>query len=89
MNQEQPIDTSPYVVSAQTFLDDRAREIAEIEALLEKLSGKHRHRCLQCGTIWEHGSECKGDEDKHRCPHCNKLQWKAVDEGPADPEGSS
>lgn len=76
-------DRGQSIIDQQTSLDDRVSEIAEIKALIAKLSETHKHKCPQCGTIWEHGSGCKGDSDKHRCPQCNTLQWKTYDDGPS------
>lgn len=44
----------------------------------------HRHQCLQCGTIWMHGNNCKGDLISHLCPGCGveEREWY---EGPELP----
>lgn len=46
----------------------------------------HSHRCgfagpegydptKGCGHVWEHGEECAGKPDKHRCPQCGRRGW--------------
>lgn len=35
----------------------------------------HKHKCVNCGKIWEHGSGCCGDRKAHTCPDCKSEQW--------------
>jgi predicted nucleic acid-binding Zn-ribbon protein len=30
----------------------------------------HKHKCPECGYIWEHGEECGGNEAAHTCSQC-------------------
>lgn len=36
--------------------------------------GRHRHRCDSCGRVWEHGEDCYGDWNAHKCPRCGESQ---------------
>lgn len=35
----------------------------------------HRHKCDECGNIWEHDDSCGGDDNAHKCPRCQKEQF--------------
>lgn len=35
----------------------------------------HRHKCWNCGLIWQHSDVCFGSEFAHTCMHCGELQW--------------
>ena len=39
--------------------------------------GSHRHKCDNCGYIWEHSNFCRGDTKAHTCPNpdCGKQKW--------------
>src|SRR5689334_9698530 len=43
--------------------------------------GSHKHRCDDCGTIWQHGNDCnkRGEELRqrtHTCPECGRKQFE-------------
>lgn len=35
----------------------------------------HKHKCSQCGCVWEHKSDCADNEIAHQCPVCRTEQW--------------
>ncbi len=37
----------------------------------------HRHKCQECGAVWEHPDTYKGNDEAHLCPRCGKkeLSW--------------
>lgn len=35
----------------------------------------HRHKCPQCGVVWEHPDAAAGDTRAHRCPDCGAPSW--------------
>lgn len=37
-------------------------------------TGFHRHKCDDCGHIWEHKDSCAGNESAHTCI-CGKEEW--------------
>lgn len=38
----------------------------------------HKHKCPKCGKVWEHGSDCRGNEQAHECPKCGTIQWASL-----------
>lgn len=38
--------------------------------------GYHRHKCNNCGHIWEHSDCMAGDDDAHKCTKCGEEQWE-------------
>ena len=50
--------------------------------------GHHRHKCQDCGTVWEHSDRMAGNEAAHHCPSCKvELEggWFRY-EGPEAPD---
>jgi predicted nucleic acid-binding Zn-ribbon protein len=54
----------------------------------ESKPGFHRHKCYECGYIWEHNDDCVYQPGAHNCPKCGvKETWKYFgDERPAHSE---
>lgn len=45
---------------------------------LSKQQGKfHFHKC-ECGNLWAHGHEMRGNKDAHLCSKCGRLQWHVL-----------
>lgn len=40
------------------------------------MSGMHSHRCKNCGVIWHHSDEMRGNVVAHKCPACGKMEWE-------------
>lgn len=36
----------------------------------------HKHKCSECGTIWEHSNNCHGVDEAHMCSECGKGCWE-------------
>lgn len=36
---------------------------------------RHKHQCLICDCIWEHGEECAGSDKEHTCPRCGGINF--------------
>jgi hypothetical protein len=57
----------------RTARNRRARERREAKkhtgAVYSSPAGSHRHKCYECGTIWEHSDACHGDRSAHDCPN--------------------
>jgi len=34
--------------------------------------GNHRHKCCDCGTVWEHSDDHAGSLESHTCPKCGR-----------------
>lgn len=32
----------------------------------------HRHKCPDCGHVWQHPDSCAGDDKAHICPGCGR-----------------
>jgi hypothetical protein len=32
--------------------------------------GNHRHKCCDCGQVWEHSDDHNGSFESHTCPTC-------------------
>lgn len=35
---------------------------------------KHKHKCPECDTVWEHPDQCFGSEEDHVCPECGCIE---------------
>ena len=46
-----------------------------IWAFWSRNHGRHTHLCSNCGHIWEHGAEARGDEAAHTCEKCGTEDW--------------
>ncbi len=46
--------------------------------------GFHRHKCDNCGQIWEHSNSCAGNEHAHTCTTCGHKNWERY-KGPDAP----
>jgi hypothetical protein len=38
------------------------------------MEGSHKHKCPECGFIWEHGDHNAGNDETHECP-CGTMVW--------------
>lgn len=47
-------------------------------------TGRHRHQCLFCDTVWEHANTCAGVTGAHHCPQCKTVETEWY-EGEAAP----
>lgn len=52
---------------------------------------KHKHRCPDCGFVWEHTEMCAWlspeiFDDSHTCPHCGKPDILNKYWGPEQPK---
>jgi hypothetical protein len=39
------------------------------------IEGHHKHKCNNCGNMWEHSDDMAGNEEAHKCPNCREEQW--------------
>lgn len=39
------------------------------------MSGTHKHKCRNCGEIWEHPDTMRGNKAAHTCQSCGCEQW--------------
>lgn len=47
-----------------------AQVIQAVTKALAAVIGIHKHKCDNCGYIWEHGADSFGDDLSHTCPRC-------------------
>lgn len=47
--------------------------VADMHATIA--SAFHKHKCGNCGHIWEHSNGCGGDVKAHTCEKCGEEQW--------------
>jgi len=35
----------------------------------------HKHKCNNCGHVWQHSDNCAGVTSEHTCPNCGNESW--------------
>jgi hypothetical protein len=42
------------------------------------MTSSHKHRCGNCGCVWEHPDTCHDDAMSHLCPKCGVMfeSWR-------------
>lgn len=47
------------------------------KSFYESPSGFHRHKCGNCGHVWEHSDSCHGQKEPHICTNCHNIEgWR-------------
>ena len=43
-----------------------------MKLLFASAPGNHRHKCCECGQVWEHADAYGGSLEAHTCPTCGR-----------------
>ena len=38
-------------------------------------TGTHKHKCSNCGNVWEHSNSCFGIKEFHKCSKYGEQEW--------------
>jgi len=44
-------------------------------------TGKHKHKCCNCGNVWEHADTCMNNRQEHTCSNCGNVVWTQFHDG--------